>query len=529
MSLTIPIPVKRRSQRTLKVLGFGLKAFLTTKVPGRLIIRKRVPADEVHPPTKTVPLQATPPVPDPNVPLTPIDNTPETGGGHEALATVWPEDIHTDLVSNGIKVRDFAYPPTRVGHTTPVHPRPMTVSEENKKLGEKKAQEIPSIPLKAPMPSVSYSWELPHPCLRPVAHPKLDKNLEVPTPEKPFLPLYQTHRIPTFFNQAMSLALVYYRLSESPRTVPIRGLITRRLLTLSPEMIDLSQYHEMDLEELRRYDRSIVWQLQHGIEPYPWYTDVDPAWVPNAKQRQVFIAQGPSFAAYDLENQHRLFMHARKMRLEDDLWEDRRLEEIARENERAGVVCDDLERGYSFEQYFRVWMRRWESDQASDRYPALKWRLPMVLQDDWAKRKLAGECDGEHDADVEMVPPALDPYVGVARPFPYGGWEDDMMELPVVACWGPNAVWDRYRLYGGVPTGKTLGEYVAALSNCADDGSPWPPPPSEAFKRKLEEMSGDDDEDSADNDSEEEDGEDEEVEVEVEVEEGPSRKRARTE
>ncbi|KAJ7720919.1 hypothetical protein B0H16DRAFT_1474162 [Mycena metata] len=524
MPLTIPIPVKRRSQRTLKVLGFGLKAFLTTKVPGRLIIRKRVPADEIHSPAKIVPLPATPPVPDPTVPPAPVDTTP-TSGPWEPMATVWPEDLHKDLVSNGIKVRDFAYPVGRVGHTTPVHPRPMTISdEEKKKLGQKKAQEIPATLLKAPMPSVSDSWELPHPCLRPVAHPELDKNLEVPTPEKPFVPLYQTHRIPAFFNQAASLALVYYRLSENPRTVPIHGLITRRLLTLSPEMVDLSQYHKMDLEELRRYDRSIVWQLQHGIEPYPWYTDIDPSWVPNAKHRQIFIDHGAALRVLDLENQHRLFLHARKMRLEDDLWEDQRLKEIACENERAGIVCDDPERGYSFEQYFRVWMRRWESDQASDRFPELKWRLPLVLQDDWVRRKRAGESDAELDDDVEMVPSSMDPYVGVERPFAYGGFESSMMELPVVACWGPNAVWDRYRLYGGAPTDKTLGQYVAALSNYVDDGSPWPPPPSEAFKRKLEEIS-DDDSDSGDDESEEEDGE----KVEVEVEEGPSRKRARTE
>jgi hypothetical protein len=129
-SLTIPIPVATRTQRTLKLVGFGIKAVLTTKVPGKLVVRKKRGDEDSHCHLYVAP-HTTPPVPDPTVP-TP-DGPPEGAGllFAKPLATVFPEDIHQDLVSCGIKVKDFAYPATRVGHTNPTHSHPMALSEFN--------------------------------------------------------------------------------------------------------------------------------------------------------------------------------------------------------------------------------------------------------------------------------------------------------------------------------------------------------------------------------------------------------------
>ncbi|KAJ7172097.1 hypothetical protein C8R46DRAFT_138293 [Mycena filopes] len=497
MSLTIPIPVKKRGQRTLKIVGFGLKALLTTRVSGKLVIRKKTPADEGRPPPQTgSPWQKTSNRSNPQRPTRKLP---------VPRATDWAEDAHKNCVSHGIKARDFAYPATRVGHTNPFHRRPMTLSEEEReKLGKEKAKEIASTPVTAPMPSVAGSWEVPHPSLRPVARPPA-VSPKVPTPQKPFSPFYETHRIPVPFDQGYVLAVVIYRLAENPRTVPIRGSFTRRLLTLSPDMIDLSQYAEMDLEELRRYDRSIVWRLQHGIEPHPWYTVADSAWVPNANERALLLATYHlPIMSHDHATQSWVIDHATWEFRQDNLWQKERLEEARREHE---LARGEEDRDFTLLKH-RTWMRRRASDQDSKWSSYMKAKIPLMLRDDWAAN--AGEGDNELD-EVEMTKREVDPYEGVKPPWPLVCPPKSV--LKVGPYWGPNNVWDRYRLYGGVPTGKTLGEYLAEMSSRVDDGSPWPLP--RPLKRKRGETESDG-----------EVGEDEDA---AEEEEGSDRKRARTE
>jgi hypothetical protein len=125
-SYTIPVSVKTRAQRTLKLVGFGFKSFLTTKVSGKLIVRKKVNAGDVTQ-SGILPWRVTPPKPHPKMPKQPPVEAAE--GLYKAMPTDWPEDLHQNLVSNGIKVRDFAYPATRVGHTKPIDPLPMAIAD----------------------------------------------------------------------------------------------------------------------------------------------------------------------------------------------------------------------------------------------------------------------------------------------------------------------------------------------------------------------------------------------------------------
>ncbi|KAJ6588183.1 hypothetical protein B0H19DRAFT_1098243 [Mycena capillaripes] len=492
-----PVSVKPHTQRTLKVVGGGLKAFFTTKVPGTLIIRKKKNAADLHC-HRYIHWRRTPPVPDPSVPPPP-DDSEDGAGKFKLMATVFPEDIHTDLVSNGIKVRDFAYPSNRVGHSTPVHPRPMALSPE----GEAKAKNIPSCPDDAPMPSVSMTWQVPHPSLRPTPPPEDEIPWEAPTPEKPYVPIYETHRIPIEVNPVEYLLDVLHRLQQSPRTVPIRGEVTRRLLTNAPHLVDLSRYHEMDLEELRRYDRSIVWQLMNGIEPYPWYTDCHPSWVPSEDKLKSLATGFKMLGGFDAFIQRSLLECGVKKRLEDDEWQRERLQELRLENEQKGIVWGRNEdhlspfdrltepEGVTHRQFLRVWERRMDSDQADPQYA---FRV--------AGLKLLNTLDAG-DADDEMTSMEVDPYDGVTPPFRLGQPEID---IPPCQFWGPNAVWDGYRLHSGKPSGKTLNEYLAEFSRCVVEDSPWPPSPP---KRKFDELSEDDSEEEA------------------EVETGPSQKRAR--
>jgi hypothetical protein len=75
---------------------------------------------------KFAPWHTTPPMPDPSVP-TPPDDSEDGAVPLPSMATFWPEDNQQDIVSRGIKVRDFAYPADRVGHRTPTHPHPMAL------------------------------------------------------------------------------------------------------------------------------------------------------------------------------------------------------------------------------------------------------------------------------------------------------------------------------------------------------------------------------------------------------------------
>ncbi|KAF8208082.1 hypothetical protein K438DRAFT_2012919 [Mycena galopus ATCC 62051] len=519
-TMSIPISVDPRRQRTLTVVGFGVKALITAKVSGKLIIRKKRLVHEPHPNQKIAPWHETPPVPDPLRPR-PIDNSEELGTPIPPMPTYFPEDHQQNLVSNGIKVRDFAYPVTRVGHRTPTHPHPMALTKEGEeKLGQEKAKDIPLSPEKGPMPSVSMEWAVPHPSLRPVAVLE-GAPLKAPTPEAPYCPIYENHRIPVPFPVFNAVVQVNCRLAQKPRTVPIRGMITRRLLTLGPHLVDLSRYHEMDLEELRRYDRRIVWQLMHGIEPYPWYSDRDPAWTPTEANLRFALKQASQMDADDAHAQAMLLHYGWKVLQEDNAWQAERFAELRLANEQNGRVVGGAEEvffppydqimdghGITLREYLELWERRMDSDRAVN-FDKMFIKLKNMHAYDREQRLSAGTAT---NADMAPVPSRLaNPYIWVRPPFILG---QQVFELPRLPYWGPDAVWDGYRLHSGVPTGKTLNEYAAEFSRRID-GSPWPPAPSPSFKRKFEEI----DEDGSETDSDE---------SEPEKEAGPSQKRARS-
>ncbi|KAK7042545.1 hypothetical protein R3P38DRAFT_2891109 [Favolaschia claudopus] len=521
--VSIPISVEPRRQRTLKIVGFGLKAVFTSKIPGRLVLfRTKAHDTEIHCDLLNSPSE-THAVPDPV--------KPEQAVSIVVLPTVFPEDIHADVVSRGIKVRDFAYPATRIGHSNPTHPHSMETAKNPKEtINEAKNEDLPDSPENAPMPSVFMTWQPPHPALRPIPRPPL---LPCSTPNQ-FVPVYPTHRIPVEFHVLSAIAQVHTRLAETPRTVPIRGTTTRRLLTLGPGLVDLSQYHEMDLEELRRYDRLIIWSLMHGIDPYPWYPDCYPGWVPGPKTLAYVKSQGEAVARIDLARQRELLIYGYRQRMEDDAWLAQEMQKAKRENAANGFVytgkksygLDAFDRifsrqgGVTLRQYLTLWERRMESDQASPQYAKTLGKLKQLRKFDRTLAAVDG-CAG--DEDEEMMPQP-DPYEGVVAPFKLGQTNIDLPRLPF---WGPDAVWDGYRSKGGVPTGKTINEYAAELSKAVDDGSAWPPPPD--LKRKFDALDGDSG--SEGGEDEIENGVDDRPEAthngEREAEEGPSRKRVR--
>ncbi|KAJ7982812.1 hypothetical protein DFH06DRAFT_1171662 [Mycena polygramma] len=528
-SATIPISVKPRTQRTLKVMAYGIKAFLTTKVPGKLIIRRKRNKLDVHY-TEHTPWKETPPTFVPEAPDVPPEPEPDP----PIFPTIFVEETHQDLLSRAITVKDFAYPATRVGRLNPVVPCPFALTtEEAENLGEENAKQHPSCPEEAPMPSISTTWTAPHPALAPVPAPKRVAVVEVPTLEKPYCPIYATHRIPSAFEVVDAWQWVCYRLQESPRTVPIHGLYTRRLLTISPNLIDLSQYHEMDLEELRRYDRCIAWQLMNGIEPYPWYTSISKKWL---KQGIRSLSLPPMFPTkrkadtqrQDIVNQYNMLWWADRKTREDNMWFHQRITELRLENERNGrvpgvrqagdvsffdLIAPDM--GVSWRQYLRTWERRRDSAKPLPDYELMAGRLDELREED-VMRGLTPPTPDDMDP--------VDPYAGVTPPFTLGQSE---FFVPLGAYWGPDAVWDGYRLRGGVPTGKTINEYAAELSSCvAVDVDMEEDSEMDAVaelvsspKRKFEEVDGSSGDDSSS---------EEESEEEPDVEEGPSRKRTRT-
>ncbi|KAJ7439472.1 hypothetical protein FB451DRAFT_147158 [Mycena latifolia] len=489
-SFTIPISVKARTQRTLKLVGCGLKSILTTKVSGTLIVRKKVNRWD-HDPIGILPWHETP---DPTAPAQPPKGGEETEWPSYP-ATVYTEEVHEDLVSHGIKVRDFAYPTNRVGHAKPVHPHPMAFGRCNLlcnvefahcKEAEAESDNnngIPVSPEATPMPTISMTWTEPHPSLRPLPKRQRGDPVEVPTPDKPYRPTYETHRIPGWFEQSSAIMEHDGRLAESPRTVPIRGITTRRLLTLSPDLVDLARYDEMDLEELRRYDRRLVWQLMNGIEPYPWRAIHGSNWVPSRDTRKQMSEVASNYLEkWDKFGQRDFLSSFVREGAADDTWEAERLDELRRENVALGRNLVRQKNGDSpfdvldkdnltLRQRIEVWERRMHSDQAHKKYAEKVQTLKMMRTFDAERR---GEAIVEED--VEMDPPPM--------PFVPGQWNTD---IPLFPLWGPLAPYDgaAYRLLSAPPTKKTIGEYVAELSRCTAVPAPAPAAPVDFFALYL--------------------------------------------
>ncbi|KAJ7151339.1 hypothetical protein C8R43DRAFT_1004866 [Mycena crocata] len=454
MSFTIPISVKGRTQRTLKFVGYGFKSMLTTKISGRLVIRKK--AKNYFPPTG------------------PLPTTTECwkGGHHQDWSAEhdrgWEppvpelsEDIHADLVPLGIKVRDFAYPATRVGHQAPVDPRPMAWSEEEKAKDPAK-KDIPDDPDVSPMPCVSMTCTKPHPSIRPLPKREWTGVLEPPTPENPYIPVYPTHRIPGWFEQSCALSEVEYRLSQTPRTYPICGSVTRRLLTLSPDLVDLTRYAEMDLEELRRYDRGIIWQGLNGIEPYPWRALHHPAWCPSPENRKLILEKSASaFQAYDQHIQHSTFIEYGKERRYDAVREQRR-------RAKAGSPYDQANRdGVTIRQFLADWERHMDTDLANPEYASNLEMMEGMKEYDLA--------NADTDADTEMMDVKTSVYTGPAVPWAPEMGPELYERVPPTVVWGPNGGgYDGYHLHSGTPTTKTLNEYLAELYPVSGVSAPWP-------------------------------------------------------
>ncbi|KAJ6541998.1 hypothetical protein DFH09DRAFT_1282697 [Mycena vulgaris] len=177
-------------------------------------------------------------------------------------------EMHATLIASGIKVRDFAYRPTQIGHLNPadeINPGHFT-RESYLETYYALLQDPPSPVLDQYGPQ----WSETDPRLLP-PQPVLmsDQPVVIPTPDSPFVPLYPTHRITGKFNQRGAMIEHDYRLSQTHRTRPIRGLTSRRLLSLGPGWVDFERYTQMDIDALARYDNMLFSQnLTGGV--YPW-------------------------------------------------------------------------------------------------------------------------------------------------------------------------------------------------------------------------------------------------------------------
>ncbi|KAJ7630846.1 hypothetical protein FB45DRAFT_916703 [Roridomyces roridus] len=463
-SFTIPIPVKRGAQRTVKLLGFGFKSLLVTKVPGKLLLRRKEATPVAPDRADILPYNATPPKPDPTAPPL-AAAAPAVKSGYQTYFPDHgePENIHATLVSAGIKVRDFAYSPNRAGHNNPTHPQPLAPVPNP----ETPAAENLFYPVEqSPMPSVSTEWTEPHPCLRPI--PKSlwkGGKLHVPTLDKPYIPKYDTHRIPGWFDQANSLLQVEYRLSENPRCNPIPGVITRRLLTLSPNLVDLSRYNKMDLEELHRYDRAVVWRLTLGIEPHPWRTMHNPHWVPSPENLVAMRAESDKGKASVDKQLQRMFLSCRsqdaaaaKCREEDELCKYRL--QNSREKRHLDKDANDWdkvdEQWLTPRQRLTAWEKYKDANPADPQNAQYSYHLNRMRQHD---REKAGDVDVDEPPRSRLPPP----------PFLQGDHQYDVYPF---ALWGWNAPWTGYRLLTGTPTGKTVHQYAAELSRCTESDRP---------------------------------------------------------
>ncbi|KAF7293089.1 hypothetical protein MIND_01208300 [Mycena indigotica] len=439
----------------------------------------------------------------------------------------------------GIKVRDFAYPSDRVGHVDPTYSHPLvaavaeeaedqeqekpgtTVQDEQMAADEKDNDSSPELlqdtfinteddyatlldgeadeegesgpPARVedtPMPRIPETWEMPHPLLRPVTYqPPHYPPHHVPSPQDPIY--YDTHRLPGHFSPILGVVEVEYRLSQQPRTVPILGLTTRRLLTISPDLVDLSRYQEMDLEELRRYDRRLLFQLMNGIKPPRWRC-YPLGWAPTPENRAVMVKVAniwKSFTVYDDTVQKAILQHAWQQAQEDTEWMNQEMERRGQENIDAGLldpanpalaelhdydIPSERRCNLSIRQWLELWERRLDTGASYPTYPALVEQLKLL----W---KFDGRTPHNDDIVARQYMREL-LYADVKAPFVPGQLK---VELPPCQYWGPDAVWDDYRLEGAQRISKlTLMEHIEQLTGqtveeavAADPHAiPWPVP-----------------------------------------------------
>lgn len=324
-------------------------------------------------------------------------------------------------------------------------------------------------------------WTEPHPALRPLPKREWEGTLQVPTTDEPYSPVYETHRIPGWFDQPAALGEHDFRLSQNPRSMPIRGLTTRRLLTLSPHLVDLERYDEIDLEELRRYDRTIIFHLMHGIEPYPWRAVHHPTWTPTAESRQKMLAMANlMWTEADAQDQTGFLWEFFKRKHEDDTWEQEQVVKCARENMENGLVAATTSHlsiydrvdalGVTMRQRIAVWEQRMDTDQASPHYLDRAETLIDIEEFDAGR---LGQDASDEDSDMGRPPVCLP---SATWPFTPGA-PVFLKPLPPFPLWGPHAPHDRenYHVAGGTPTDKVLNDYVAELSRCTAPPAPWPP------------------------------------------------------
>ncbi|CAK5278652.1 unnamed protein product [Mycena citricolor] len=551
---TIPISVRPGAQRTLTAVGRGIKAILQTAVSGRLIIRPKRPEERLAIEKRTAGNQKevegrdteetvvteedhgegekSDEIPDDTEVYMKSEiagwyTPPPTPGARWPASavtapSVWPnfattepvDEIHQTLVELGIKVRDFAYPSHCVARTDPLAPEPMKLLS---------GETSPLVPT-PDIPRQGTPWEPPHPSLRPLPESSalkirdaLCKKYDVPMLKPARVPMYETHRIPAPFSPVQIVMYIEGRLSQTPRTIPILGMYTRRLLSISPFLVDLSRYHEMDLEELRRYDARILRRaVEAGIEPYPWkVVGVPHGWAPSPEWQDLLALVGRTDIEewYDPQTQGTLLTTFIQERRKDDLWENEELDSLAAENAGHGLSpgkyltspTSSSQKASLDPDTVKRFVEHPDTTEASEYFRDVRAELDLVNEDmltgrqkilTWFKRRdsyvpegpefdylsdlvlLLGHVDRAARLPAE-VPDGPDVraltrqfYPGMRTPFipgltdPYGD---------VVAYWGPDAVWDLYRMFAAPPPtepGKTLNHYLETYSTITTSATP---------------------------------------------------------
>ncbi|KAJ7276714.1 hypothetical protein C8J57DRAFT_1310178 [Mycena rebaudengoi] len=126
---TVTISVDPGRQRGFQIQAPGFRALFQSTVSGILRSRKRKPNE--------------------SIPRTSLPSPYCEATYEESLTTIPPtvtvEQIHKTLMSNGIVVRDFYYPPTTIGHLNPVS-RSTPMYPRIPSRGGRTREEVPSKP-----------------------------------------------------------------------------------------------------------------------------------------------------------------------------------------------------------------------------------------------------------------------------------------------------------------------------------------------------------------------------------------------
>ncbi|KAJ7291468.1 hypothetical protein C8J57DRAFT_1491948 [Mycena rebaudengoi] len=246
---SLPIAMDGAYQRTVKIHGSGISSVFTTTQPGTLVLRKRTVSDN------PVPLDSVAPPKPYELVVPPTQDVC---------------DIKEVLDTHDIVVRDFYYPEAKYGHHGDQYRPNQFVGDEDDDRAPEFPRDVP------PFPVVNLARQITKEDadhrLLPIHVPLITEPLEIPTPDKPYKPIYPLHRIPAPFSYRMAQATHDYRLyHETPRRFPIPGIFTRRLLTLDPACVHLEKYDEMDVLALYEHDKAVMRMLRDGEEPYPWW------------------------------------------------------------------------------------------------------------------------------------------------------------------------------------------------------------------------------------------------------------------